>query len=202
MPCEYACFVSYRAQNNDIGKAILKRIHDALKAEIALRTKLPVYLDQDRLQGADFFNEALSAGLCKSACLVAIYTDTYFCTEKTYCAREYRAMEILEAERLATLGETVKGLIIPIILRGSLPAFVRSERNYYDFSQYSLADKRIEKHPKYTKHIQQIASVIKDRCDLLSAAKLDCAGHQLPGEADIQEWLKQWEPKPPEFPTP
>ena len=70
-----------------------------LSAELEFLVDKPPYLDRDRLKGGEFYNEALASNLCKSACLVVLYTPVYFSLDHMYCAREYRAMEQIELAR-------------------------------------------------------------------------------------------------------
>lgn len=37
-----------------------------------------VLVDWERLQGGDFYNEALTLALCESVCMVVVFTPTYF----------------------------------------------------------------------------------------------------------------------------
>ena len=64
-------------------------------------------------------DEEIGPDLCKSACMILIYTPLYFDTEHIYCARELKAMqESGSTAPLRLIGDKGKGLIIPIVLRG------------------------------------------------------------------------------------
>ena len=97
MPLVYSCFISYRHDYVQIAEDF----QDALENELSLLINLPVYRDEERLQGGDFYNSRLAKALCRSACMVMIYTPRYFDARSTYCAREFRAMELLEEDRIS-----------------------------------------------------------------------------------------------------
>ena len=101
MPLKYSCFISYRSRSVELARDF----QESLDRELRHWTTLPIYRDEVRLDGGDFYNRELALALCQSACMVMIYTPTYFDLESTYCAREYRAMEILESTRLELLGQ-------------------------------------------------------------------------------------------------
>jgi hypothetical protein len=127
-----ACFISYR-HGLEPGT---QDFYEAFRQELAHQVDfylpgMPVYLDTERLRGGDFYNSDLARALCSSVCMVSLYIPTYFDLQHTYTAREYRAMVDLEQQRLPLIPAVDwKGLIIPIILRGSPPEEIRGERHY------------------------------------------------------------------------
>jgi hypothetical protein len=115
-----------------------------------------------------FFNENLARALCESVCLIVVFTPTYFSDTHTYCAREYKGMEMLETQRLNSLSVTADkehGLIIPIVLRseGDLPAEVRDRRQYHDFTKFQLWQRSSAKSKQYAAKIESIAQYIHQR---------------------------------------
>ncbi|HEY6248368.1 MAG TPA: TIR domain-containing protein [Candidatus Angelobacter sp.] len=158
-----------------------------------------VFVDWHRLQGGDFFNAKLAHALCQSVCMVAVYTPTYFSLVHPYCAREYRAMEKLEDQRLAALNRKADrehGLIIPIVLRykDRLPKKIKSKRQFYDFEAFLQGDNQIVKPEGYFKAIKEIASYIAERYWEISGlpqSASNCSGFDFPSESQIRPWLRK-----------
>lgn len=169
MPLRNACFVSYRHGQYELMKEFTADFCTALCSELEpMLDGGGVYLDNERLRGGDFYNDALTRNLYESATMVMLYTPTYFHQEHTYCAREYKAMEALERERLSRLGlvsDTNHGLIIPVVLRGlkHLPEEIRRSRKCYDFESFQLGGRRLSRHPRFAPAIREIATYVYDR---------------------------------------
>ena len=91
-----------------------------------------------------------------------VYSPPYFDLANSYCAREYRAAADLEQARLAQLAPEVRshGLIIPVVLRGMkhLPAEIRGSRQCYDFQAFSLASRRISRHPHFSAVMREMGA--------------------------------------------
>ena len=194
---KYSCFLSYRHGQRDIKQRFIKEFHEALSNELELFRNEEVYIDWERLKGGDFYNETLARALYQSVCMVAIYQPNYFDPEHTYCAREYRAMTDLEAERLALFPDAADrnhSLIIPIILRGDggVPSEISRRRHLYDFSKFMLIDSQISKHPLYAPSIRQIAEYIHDMCLCFETAPVPfnrVDDFHLPSDDAIKHWL-------------
>jgi hypothetical protein len=173
---------------------------DALKAELDGRVPLPVFLDVERLQGGMFYNEALATSLCTSVCMVMLYWPTYFSTDHTFCSREYKAMERLEAQRLSLLPDPLqrqKGLIIPIVFRDfdQIPDEVRTNRLVVNFEAHSLRRNMGQKQ-EFISDINKIGSYIAERCRAFRNVPppdpcTDCPQCKLPPELEILPWLQQ-----------
>jgi hypothetical protein len=205
MPLKYSCFISFRhgdrtlPTDTNLLEAIAIQLKEALSSELQAYTTKEVYVDWQRLKGGDFYTQALATALCESACMVVVYLPTYFDEHKTFCAREYKAMEGLETRRLQKLGLSVQkhGLIIPIVFRGMkyLPAEIKSRRAYYDFESFQLGERRMARNKKFIPQIRTISEYIYDRCqDLESAAEdlfQDCDNFNLPDEAEIIHWIRK-----------
>jgi hypothetical protein len=209
MAIEYACFMSYRHGEGELTNNLIDELYKALSDELEpYFGKGSVYLDKERLETGDFFNEAISSALYHSVCLIAVYTPTYFDRKYTYCAWEYKAMERLEKERLKLLNTQEKkhGLIIPIVFRGCkyLPQEIKERRQYFDFENFLLCDGKMNRHPRYAPAIKKIAEYIADRYNTF--AKLDDSlfdnreNFSMPKEKEIKDWLKDiaspWIPFP------
>jgi hypothetical protein len=65
MPFQHACFISYRHGQQQLMKRFVEDFHDALSSELEpLIDPLRVYRDVLRLEGGDFYNQALARSLC------------------------------------------------------------------------------------------------------------------------------------------
>ena len=199
MPFQYSCFISYRHGQKELMERFINDLCDALSNEVVPLTDLEIYVDKKRLTGGVFFNSALSQALCESVCLIMVYTPTYLSEEHTYCAREYKAMEKLEKERINMLSDSEQkqyGLIIPIVLRGekTLPVEIKANRQYYDFTKFKLRDTELKKNPNYDSKIQEIADYIHERFLVFNSLSSDpcddCSDFEFPTDSDIAPWLK------------
>ncbi len=205
MPLQYACFISYRHTQDDIAQDLAS----SLKTELSRWLDMEVYVDKGRLKGGDFFNNELAKALCESVCLVVVYTPTYFSKKSTYCAREYKAMELLEEQRLQALGfpkNKQHGLIIPIVYRGDkkLPRNIKSERQYHLFEAFQISGRDNLENPDYAEKIKEIAEYIEERCEELQIVEDEicayCDTLNFPGEHEIAEWLEEMLPPKPKLP--
>lgn len=207
MPCkfEYACFISYSHGQNELVRGFMDQFTKALGDELETLIDLPFYLDEPRLQPGYLFNEALAEALCRSVCMIAVYTPIY--EARPYCGREYEAMVQLEARRRRLAGlPNSQGLIIPVVLRGfeHLPPRLKDERQAEDFSQFMLADRQMRRNPKFIPRVKAIAYQIYDHYRALKPfeghACDECGAFKLPAEGDLPAWrpTAAW---PPAFPN-
>jgi len=152
---------------------------EGLKIEIGAQSRKRVWFDQI-LTGGQWVDEAIGAGICRSACMIMFYTPLYFDEAHTYCARELKAMQDLEQDRMQFVADKSRGLIIPIILRGEqrFPAIMK-HRLFYDFTQHLFTSRRVKIREKYARQIQEIASYVLNQCD-----SLDAAGNSLQHNCD------------------
>lgn len=205
MPLRYSCFISYRHTQEDIVQDLVS----SLKRELGRWSDLDVYIDTARLEGGDFFNRELAKALCESVCLIVVYTPTYFSKQHNYCAREYKAMENLETERLSKLGfpkNQQHGLIIPLVYRGDkkFPLRIKNERQCYSFEAYQISGRDNLANPEYAAKIREIAEYIEERCEELQMVEEDvcacCDTIEFPEVEDILEWLEDMLPPKPTLP--
>lgn len=205
MPFSHACFISYRHRpGNREYLNIVEDLRTTLQEQVGFLMNEQVYMDTGRLQGGNFFNRALATAICESVCMVVFYIPPYFDPDSTYCAREFKAMERLEAERLEALGlgESPNGLIIPIVLRGwnQFPVEIRSVRQCYNFEPYYIQKRKINQHREGRLKVIEIAQYINNRYlellqkvgelnaeDLCAA----CGTFPLPQDGDVLPWLLQ-----------
>lgn len=201
MPFSNACFISYRHSDIPRNRAIVQQTVDALTAELDGRVPLrPVFVDLERLQGGTFYKEALATSLCSSVCMVMLYWPTYFSTEHTFCSREFKAMEKLEAHRLNLLADPLqrqKGLVITLAFRDfdQIPDEIRANRLVVNFEAHSLRRNMGQKQ-EFTNDIHKIGSYIVERCRTFRNVPppdpcADCPQCRLPSEQDILPWLQQ-----------
>ena len=135
--------------------------------------------------------------------MLVVYTPLYFSMKHIYCAREYRAMEMLEETRLARLGgqQQRDGLIIPIILRGEeyLPSLIRDHRHYYSFERFSLHSPRIAENEQFEPYVRQIAKAIHARKialgPLAEEFTCNCQGFVFPTAEEVRPWVESIEKK-------
>jgi hypothetical protein len=213
MPFQYSCFMSYRRDLGEMGETFLDELCRAIDNEAKSYFEgEKIFRDSEELAGGDFFDERIASALCCSLCMIVVYVPKYFSPNNTYCAREYMAMERVEAMRFAALANRRRthGFIIPIVLRGPehLPKSIRQRRHYYDFSKFSLADPQISRHPEFANAIKELAEHIYSLYRQFGSVKPDlcggCDSFALPSEAECKQWLgsvlddhsEQW----PEFP--
>jgi TIR domain-containing protein len=208
MPFKYTCFISYRHVEFGLGQNFMNDFLNALKGHIELEgieiedDKLePAFIDVERLKGGHVWNEALEKAICHSACMIVILKPDYFSKKNPYCAREYRAMMLLEEERKRFLGDSEHGLIIPIFLKGSIEDFPQEvkRRQGYDFSRYfEVVPQDITK-SAYNKYINDIADYIAEVVRKLTQYDYDpsenCETHRVPPEDEVMTWLDSIMPK-------
>jgi hypothetical protein len=141
--------------------------------------------------------------------MVMIYTPTYFDKDRTYCAREYKAMENLETQRLEMLGyqrNFQHGLIIPVVYRGVdiFPAYVSGIRHYYKFDAFHICGNSHLRNKRYQDEIKKIAKYIFERCNELNALDNDpceiCGSFEVPNIEEDLAWLTPLLPPKPVFP--
>lgn len=175
----------------------MKQLAEALNStiEIYLKNK-KVYIDEE-LQPSDDYKKVLAKAICKSICMVVVYTPAY--NQSDFCLKEFTAMEVLEKKRISQmqlLGKKIDNrLIIPIVLRGEnmLPPKIK-DIQYIDFSKLSLCDfaKNILKNEKIIDKLETIAMVIQKHDEnFREIADIcgDCDSFMLPTEAEITNWF-------------
>lgn len=205
MAFQYSCFISYRNSQDDLTEKLV----NSLKIELKRWLDMEIYLDKERLTGGDFFNNEFAKALCESVCLIVVYTPTYFSKQNSYCAREYRAMEILEERRLKALGfpKNIKhGFIIPIVYRGEkkLPERIKTKRQCYIFEDFQISGRDNLDNPDYAKKIREIAEYIQERfLELRRVEKIvceKCDAFEIPSAKDISGWIQDMLPPRPKLP--
>jgi hypothetical protein len=196
MAFEYCCFVSYPHGQDDVLVPFVDDFVKGLETEIKAQTRKKVWIDYKFMTGGYRLDQEIGPDLCKSACMVMLYTPLYFDEEHTYCARELKAMQELEERRLLPLKDKGKGLIVPIILRGpkKFPKVLSDKGLYYDFTDIELNDPTEKIRVRYAKEIREIAEYIIDRCDCLDevadSLPVDCDKYCLPSVGDAKLFVE------------
>jgi hypothetical protein len=196
MSLEYCCFISYPHGQDNVLVPFVEDFLEGLEKEIYAQTRKKVWIDYKFLKGGYRLDEEIGPDLCKSACMILLYTPLYFDTEHTYCARELKAMQDLEEQRLQLLKDKGKGLIIPIILRGEkrFPTALSEKRLYYKFTDIEFNNPTERIRVKYSKELREIAEYIIDRCELLEevASKFptDCENYCLPSPHEAKKFVE------------
>jgi hypothetical protein len=198
MPTINACFVSYMHSPAKGFQELIEKFWEALSMQVAMfMPKYPVFLDQRRLAGGDTIDAKLSIELCRSGCLVLLFNPSYFDREYTYCAREYKAMALLEEQRLESVSlenRRTQGLIIPVILRGGedLPREIKS-RKCFSIEQPLLQSSDLSR-KEIVSVLRSIAGAIYERHKLtrkVGASIGGCDAFSIPDEASIRPWLEE-----------
>lgn len=206
-PFEYSCFIScFHVTRNELHERVISELHKGLTLELESWREEKVFLDEARFLSNFSFDEKVASVLCRSACMVVIFMPRYFRSGNLYCAREFKAMELLEAERLRLLNcESRKkhGLILPVVFRGSLPARIGQGRTCFDFGDYVLASPELSRHPEYGARIKALAEYIAKRCEELEKLpkfETSCEGFRLPADEEARSFIKEMQSKTHAFP--
>jgi TIR domain len=200
MPFEHAAFLSYRVGAEPGVNSLYRAFRQELAQQVDLYMPgLGVYLDQERLQGGDFYNSELAHALCHSVCMVVLFSPQYFDTEHTYCAREYQAMVRLEERRLSQSQDISKGLIVPVVIRGTLPQEISEQRHYFSLSEHLLAagDLRLK---AVRRVLRSIAELIYQRYQYLKPLEQElcglCQGFAFPSVDDVSPMIHGYTARP------
>jgi hypothetical protein len=188
MAFEHGCFISHVSAEEPLMREFVTELAKALRSEleplIGDFVESTVYLDEERLKGGDKFNLALGRALCASACWVMVYVPQYF--RRDYCQREFRAMQMLEEQRLRQPEielQPQEGMIIPIILRGrreQLPDGLSEEVHCLEFSRFSTASSEILRHASFIDQITERALFIQKVFELGKGLSQDCGQFSIP----------------------
>jgi hypothetical protein len=199
MAFKYACFISYCHGQYELVKGFMDQLKAALKSELEPLLDEEVYIDEERLKAGYRYNEELAKAICQSVCMVVVYSPKY--ERHEYCIREFEGMEKLEQRRWELLGAArndARGFIIPIVLRGGedVPARIKENKHYADFSRFTLATPDIIRNPEYVVEIRKIANVIYEQFKTFRDAGADpctlCPGFKLPQASEVVAWRPQF----------
>lgn len=196
MAFRYSCFISYGHGQGDLMRRFVEELKEALEASLGPLLEEGVFIDEDRLRPGYLYNDVLASAICQSLCMVVVYSPIY--ERHPYCLREYRAMELLQEERLRLLGGTLGrgvGLIIPILLRGrleDLPDKIKGHIHFCDFSKFTMASPKIRRKQEYVDKIENIAQYVYDLhrgfAQIETDLCRDCHTFNLPATLEVAPW--------------
>lgn len=195
MPFQYGCFISYAHDSGDLISTFLEDLTTGLRDHLTgLAGEAKYWLDEQRLAGGMAHPQAIATAMCESACWILVYHHRY--RRSDWCKREYRAMRVLESQRMEALGKRLpreRRMIVPILLNGELgdlPVGLQEERIVENFTHFLVSQPRIHEHPKFearvrniADHVWQIWRVCEDKPDEPS----DCEAFEVP-QADPSDW--------------
>ena len=202
MTLKYSCFISY-SSSSELEMLAARQLKEALENEIGawIRGK-DIYIYEGELDGGDIYSEVLKDALCRSVCMIMIFTKSYFHEDYTFCTKEFLMMEALEKRRLKKLkisSAKKHGLIIPIILRGEeyIPKCIKKFRQCHNFEDYHtpirkganlfLDDKRFRPIIRdIIKYISKRDEELKDLRDI----KKECEDLKIPEDEIARNWIK------------
>lgn len=198
MDFKYSCFISYRRGQHEFMKTFMEELTQALKGYLEPYFDIPVFIDDEQMQGGDILDKHLAHALCHSVCMIQVFTPKYFNPQKLYCTREFMAMENLEEQRFDVAeippDQRSFSFIIPIIFRAPEKVPQETKRHlYYDWSKYTMVEPKINNNKTYTDHIDQIVKRIDYLYEAFSQYDElhDCKKFLLPSEEEARKWLKK-----------
>jgi hypothetical protein len=205
----YSCFISYCHGQQELTQKFIDQLTRAIKSYLEPFLDEEVFIDTERLNPGYVHTEAIADAICKSLCMIVVYSPRY--EKHMYCLREFEAMCEVERRRQALLGNGAmqgRRLIIPIIFRtridGEIPEELRKNTTYCDFSKFTTASSEISENAEYVAEIEKIARTIVQHYNELEAAGYDlsnsCGDFRLPREDEVTVWARSLRPTPKPFP--
>jgi hypothetical protein len=190
-----ACFISYRHTGDPDADKFVQAFYAQLKKQVAIcMPGVPIFFDEKGLKIGDKFNQEIAYQLCRSACMVLVYSPLYFDNNHPYCALEYLAMLDLEKRRLGTIANDLrnKGLIFPVVIRGleDLPDEIKGQRQFEKFD-HIVHESQFEE-LECLKCLKALAEEIWKRYRELHNSNVfpsDCSKFSFPDKSSIADWL-------------
>lgn len=175
------CFISWAHAPGQLMEFV-QHLREDLLAEFRTNfTWGEVFLDLDGVRVGDAWEARIAENLCRSVMMVAVYTPPYFSVKRSYCGREWKAMEELYAKRTPT---STPHLLHPVILRGPDQAHPAAAKLQYDsdLSRPALRKRAVWESDEYWASVQKIFSHALEVANVLMTrdAAADCAGFRLP----------------------
>jgi hypothetical protein len=196
-----ACFISYR--HAGAASEIVRRLCLTLAEQLALLSaNYPVYVDTKRLRPGDYLDDELAEQLCRSTCMVLLFTPEYFDLEYPYCAREYAGMRRIEDARRDAMPIALrnKGLVIPVVVRGEkhVPDELKP-RLCASLDDVLLIASDVRK-KAVVKRVRDVAEAVFERVTAMRQAGAsltrDCGQFRFPTMQEIDPWLRTVAPPP------
>ncbi len=207
MPFKCSCFISYP---HNAGKSVEKfvtRLKVELQDRFAQFVTDPIVTDHDNFTGVDF-HKAIAEKICQSACLLVVYMPVY--QRKTFCLREYTAMERIQKTRFEELKNDLSGrfgMILPLVYTGDeakIPKWVSGKINYKNISEFTISGPEgVFDQPDFKQWLVTIANMVDSLYNTFQEAGASpcksCGQYALPDENDPDVAQKLNVPtKPPE----
>ncbi|SRR5260221_7629025 len=195
----YPCFISFRHFGDAISEAFIKQFFECLKGYLNPLVGKEPFIDFERMQPGYSLKPAIADALCKSACMIVIWSPQYFNEEQIWCAMEYKAMKELEKKRLGLLPNTenYKKLIIPVIYRGSkyYPSNLSQETLYLNLEKFALYEPPMAENKNFAAEIEKLANYIYERIAVLKTLNNNqfgnCGDFGLPTNADTLQFIQR-----------
>ena len=112
MAYEYDVFISYRRDPDPkewTQKIFLPKFQSFLREELG-KKDLKIFIDEQGIEGGQYWEDTLKLALARSKCLVPILMTSYF--QSQWCVREFSVM----LHRQEQLVAKPKGLIVPFVI--------------------------------------------------------------------------------------
>jgi len=195
---QYACFISYPEpvdESDEYVRRLVEPFHRTLSKIVKpLLGGMPVFLPPRQV----IEENELAKALCESACMIIVFTPQYLRKDAPRCAREYRAMEILEQERLRKIGvltANISSLIIPIHIFDPkiVSRNIFESHTGYDIQPIVRDIIRDNNFPEYDPNIikiaEEICRCVQTMVDYIEDPCGECGEYQLPDVSEIQDLL-------------
>ncbi len=165
MAYEYDVFISYRREPDSkdwTQNIFLPKFKHYLSEQLG-KKNLSVFVDEQGIEGAQYWADTLKIALAKSRCLVPVLMTSYFQSE--WCAREFAVMH----HRQEQLVQKPQGLIAPFVIwdGNDFPAPVKAIQNFpchdYYFTHRGFLDSGtfFEFQQKLKKWVAQVAHAVQ-----------------------------------------
>lgn len=194
----YPCFISFRHFGDVLSTEFIHQFLDCLKGYLRPLIDLDPFIDFDRMQPGYRLKPSIADALCKSACMVVIWSPQYFSDEHIWCAMEYKAMTELQNERLKLLpaAERSKNLIIPVIYKGSkyYPQALLDNELYLNFEKFALYETTMIRNKQFADEVEKLANYIYERIRCFKMTAHNPWGHceefSLPSKEDTLQFIE------------
>ena len=200
MKPRHPCFISYRHVGNC--EKFVRAFRDSLKEELEnhfwkFKGLEGPFLDDSRMIGAPYLESTIAEAICNSVCMIVIYLPSYFNEDYPYCAREFRAMQLIDAKRRKLLPPNahMDSLIIPVFFRDKerFKKLNLVTNDKYDFQKLSLLN-NMQKNQLYKTKLIELCEEIYRRYEVFNQNKVypwsNCDQQQLPSVQDVKQLLE------------
>lgn len=196
----HPCFISFRHVGNC--EKFVRTFRDALKEELEnsfgkFKDAEGPFLDEDRMTSAVYLENTIAEAICNSVCMIVIYLPAYFSEEYPYCAREFKAMQLLEMQRRQMLppGAVTDSFIIPVFFRDKerFKKLKLVTNDKYDFQKLSLLS-NMKNNQQFKSMIIELGQDVYKRYEVFTQNHVNpwgnCQNHQLPSIQEVKQLLQ------------